>query len=194
MLNKTDIADAALFRQTRAELKSINASAPVFNTIKGAIDLSKLLGLNAYGAHQSGPPPKFDGSEEAHGDCTAAGDGHVDHDHPHDLSSIITLSLPLPKLDDKQQDRLDGIVQSLLWEGRVRGSSRQQSSIEVLRTKGLFWNRQQGRAYVIQGVREIYEFRSVRSSEEDTVGQLVLIGKGLSEAVRTDLASLLSEL
>lgn len=111
--------------------------------------------------------------------------------------AISTLAVALPgPLSWPQSIRLDEAMQRLLWNGRLK-EEEDELTVEILRTKGIFWaasSESEGASimeYIIQGVREIYEIKAVPGSEtsnssDDVVqqgskysGKLVLIGRGL---------------
>ena len=186
----------------------INATAPIIETVRGHVDLSLVLDVNAYSAARNDPSSSSALPRLANLNITESSsstkDDHSSNSHTHALNQISTLAIPLPsRLSKRQVEALDLAIRALLWEGRLPSSSlcerpteaTEEGSLEILRTKGYFNSREgeegggEGkREHVIQGVREIYEIREVgvgRINDEDTggakqeAGKLVLIGKGL---------------
>ena len=112
--------------------------------------------------------------------------GNLDmHHHSNDLSSTSTITLPLPILTSIQHAQIDTLLRSLLWEGQLPGS---EQRVEILRTKGIFTNKEDRKVYIIQGVRELYEIKCIESTSEgintasEVTGKLVFIGRGLNDA------------
>lgn len=191
-----------------ATFSQINGSAPIIETVRGQVDLDRILDVNAYSAARN-PSSRVAGP-----DMGAAAtwrlkpidsheQGDVPHTHAHDLSGISTLAIPLPSgLSADQISALDLTLRSLLWEGRLPSSSSSpsyqeaSSSIEILRTKGYFVDQDAGTEYVVQGVREIYELRQVGQRKlrheagqiPEEEGKLVLIGKGLRAGMVSAIA------
>lgn len=132
--------------------------------------------------------PKFEVEEHDHD-----APGHT-HDEPthYELRGISSLQVTCPVLSDGQLEKLDEWIRSVLWENQLPGDS--TSNIVVLRCKGMFGTRS-GDRYILQGVRNMYEMLKEREVEVlglPEVGKLVLIGKGLDEAVRRSLESVLT--
>jgi G3E family GTPase len=177
--------------------RQINELAPIHHTIRGAIDLSRILGLNAYSAnrhsHMDTLLVPVDGEDHIHDSNCAHDHGVSDSSHTRSLSSISTLSVALPPLSAAQQKLLDSLLRSLLWEGCLPASGDNPSGkcakLEILRTKGIFQDGENGNTYVIQGVREIYELKAINRVEEEVDGRLVLIGRGLQAEMKDGIAT-----
>lgn len=141
--------------------------------------------------------------EEAKSSSVVGSTDSASHTHAQDLSEITTLSIPLPILTPVQKDKLELALQSLLWDAKLplsQESSPKNQNLEVLRTKGLISVREkQGqesviRQHIIQGVKELYEMKVLPcgAQAEDSASRLVLIGRGLSIAVRENIHAMLS--
>lgn len=161
-------------------IRRINAAAPIHETVRGVVDLSKLLDVNAFSASREQAPAALD----LH---------HDDHEHTHarEIDAISTVAVPLPVLDAHQVARLDSLLRSLLWDG-VLPSSPASNKADILRTKGLF-HTAEGTEHVIQGVREIYEMKEVlsaRAAEAKRIeGKLVFIGRNLGDGLKEGVLS-----
>lgn len=82
-------------------------------------------------------------------------------------------------MDEKQLDRLDAWFRSVLWEVEVPCPEADYGTIDVHRLKGRSI-RDDGKTFLIQGVREVFEiFEDPSNRSETLVGKLVLIGRGL---------------
>jgi hypothetical protein len=100
-------------------------------------------------------------------------------------------------MNQVQLDRLDEWLRKVLWESTIPSSFSSEESpsnnLEVHRTKGRV-HRNDGKSFLIQGVREVFEIfeekkqssqspKSLNTNTEDSenrsVGKLVLIGRGL---------------
>lgn len=86
------------------------------------------------------------------------------------LRNMSTIAIPMPAL--ASLDRFDEILRGCLWgeSNLTRG--------EILRAKG-YVRTTDGRAYSIQGVRDVYDITEVPPEPGPT--KLVLIGRGLSD-------------
>jgi len=133
-------------------------------------------------------PPNcdHDHSDPAHSHSPAS--AAIGEAHAGDIAS---LTIPLPILPDADGGAFATLVRSLLWDGVLpttlspdTGASPDKREFDILRSKG-FLLTEDGRAWVLQGVREVYEVRQVprsaaRAGEAELEPKLVLIGKGLS--------------
>jgi Cobalamin synthesis protein cobW C-terminal domain len=82
-------------------------------------------------------------------------------------------------LSEEQREKLDHWLQSLLWEGSLIGINTSQQ-ISIHRTKGriVMQNYQE---WILQGVRELYEFKYTGQSQGQT-SKVVFIGEGLEKS------------
>lgn len=196
----------------------VNTTAPIYETVNGVIDLSHILGVNAYNARRSRHPlsgmaASQEGKatysllqdrrsqplqSEPSAECNTC-NSEEPHTHAQDLAEISTLSIPFPVLTPLQMERLESTLRSLLWDAQLPGTREGVSTIsgiEILRTKGLFSVVQMLNGTetiterILQGVREIYDIKIVSASTRNTTGdpgRLVLIGKGLTGAMRESI-------
>ncbi|KAG8908433.1 hypothetical protein FRB99_006638 [Tulasnella sp. 403] len=192
LLNKTDIAPAESISQLESIIGSINPSTPIERTIKGQIDLARILDLQAYSSK-----PRFDGTDDISNTLEGQESSGHGADHVHDencshLTDISSLLVPIPHLSSSQANKLDEWLRTLLWEGHLHGNSAR--IVEVLRCKGMWWIGDQ--AIVLQGVRSLYEtFEDTRADAQNAgakMGKVVLIGRGLDADVSDNLKHLLA--
>lgn len=81
-------------------------------------------------------------------------------------------------ISDIQREKLDEWIRSLLWEGNLLGNNNSSSQpISVHRMKGRIVL-QNNEEWILQGVREVYEFRYMGKSHGEN-SKIVLIGEGL---------------
>jgi G3E family GTPase len=207
LLNKTDLASPPQLAETEALIRQINPAAAVHRTVRGAIDLAHILDIGAYAARQpslASEGPQLRPHEHTH----EHGDDACDCATHYQVRGISSLLVPVPLMDASRVAALDAWVRALLWEGcvpnsQVRSSSEthadaagmpKESAVEVLRCKGTFQT-VDGKRYVLQGVREIYDLVIVDGGEPQgqkaLEGKMVLIGKGLGDDVRKSLESVL---
>ncbi|KAF8318989.1 cobW-domain-containing protein, partial [Clavulina sp. PMI_390] len=193
LLNKCDLTKEPALQSLEASIRSLNPTASIFRTVRGELDVAKILNLAAY----SSAPFVASGAvshdhEHTHGEH----DHSHDHDHSDTLNGMSSLVIPLPVLSDAHVTKLDEWLRTLLWDGEVMtgnppsGSS--STPVEVLRCKGVYATTE-GKVFVIQGVRTLYDTKEESSSREDATvksGKLVLIGKlGDKKAIASAFAS-----
>lgn len=193
LLNKADLAPTDQFIKLETTIRELNPVATIERTTKGAIDLAKILDLRAYSGKPDFSSTAFANESAKHDFVSNKEEGHVHDDHcAHDHKTEITsLLIPLPVLSLAQHEAIDGWIRSLLWETVVPGSLL-ESKVEILRCKG-FWQVKDGRGFVLQGVRSLYETSEVPVEDTEPVaGKIVLIGKGLDKTVHDSLITAIS--
>lgn len=175
-------------------IRELNPVATIERTTKGVIDLAKILDLRAYINK-----PDFSGTAFASAAATHdfnskteeeehLHDQNCSHDHENEITSLL---IPLPVLTVSQHEAVDVWIRSLLWESMIPGNHG-DLKVEILRCKG-FWQTNDGRGFVLQGVRSLYETVEVPVQDGDVGdGKIVLIGKGLDRAVRDSLIAALT--
>ncbi|KAL1707570.1 CobW/HypB/UreG, nucleotide-binding domain-containing protein, partial [Schizophyllum commune] len=152
LLNKVDLVSPETLATTEDLITKVNPGAPVYRTVRGQIDLGKLMGIRAYGS-----APVIAEEDEDHtgsvahsgaADVHEHGHGH-DHEHEHDQScnhdhdhdpntphahshphsthyevrGISSLRVNVPPLTPEALHDLDEWVREVLWEGRLPESS-----------------------------------------------------------------------
>ena len=189
LLNKVDLVSDDKLVATEEMIHKVNPSAPVHRTIQGNIDLVHIMNIDAYAGAKQLQTAAFQPHHcgDAPADC---------HDHTcqssvthYELRGISSLQLFIPPLTPDQLTKLEHWIQGLLWRhDDPTGGNRMEHSLDlkVLRCKGLFIT-QTGEEFMLQGVRNMYEITPVEARDVVGIpdsGKLVLIGKGLSDALR----------
>ncbi|KAG5350236.1 hypothetical protein C0989_012009 [Termitomyces sp. Mn162] len=196
LLNKVDLVAPDVLAEVESLIQQINPAAPIYRTIRGDVDLGRIMGTGAFTAPPSltqtpAPHPHTHDHDRDHG---------YDHNHEHkhelthyELRGISSLQVTCPVLSPTHFEALDTWIRAVLWENSVPGSSAGSGTPEllVLRCKGLI-TVEDGTQYVLQGVRSMYDMTKIeRDAEGDIgvpqIGKIVLIGKGLDETVRRSL-------
>ncbi|KAI0072031.1 CobW domain-containing protein [Panus rudis PR-1116 ss-1] len=196
LVNKVDLVSPAQLEELESMISNVNPGATIYRTIQGQIDLKYIMGIDAYSAKRALPAQPSTTATEA--SCS-----DPDHDHEHDHSSarhyelrgISSLQVTCPVLKSPDLEKFDQWIREVLWEGRLPGGVATANKIEVLRCKGII-RVEGGETHVLQGVRSMYElFKLENASSADLglpdAGKVVLIGKGLDEAVRRSLQDVL---
>ncbi|KAI0667592.1 cobW-domain-containing protein [Trametes maxima] len=201
LLNKIDLVSPPESDATEAMIRRVNPAASFYRTVRGEIDLKRIMGVDAYRSRQILDVTREVGGK-GHGNYEHDHDhGSHDHGHSHDhekapthyeLRGISSLQIDCPKLTTAQLSKLDEWIRTVLWEKQLPNGSPYNGAptLEVLRCKGIFVT-DGGELHVLQGVRSLYEISQAEKGEEEfglpDTGKLVLIGKGLDEDVRRSL-------
>ncbi|KAF7291655.1 hypothetical protein HMN09_01256700 [Mycena chlorophos] len=178
LLNKVDLVQPESVEETVGILQGLNPAAPVYRTVRGAVEIKRLLGVHAYAAAPT-LPEQDPGHDHDHDDLEHQ---HAPEPTHYELRGISSLLVTVPVLSPPQLEALDEWIRTVLWEQRLPGESSSENAnakLSILRCKGLFVLHS-GSQLVLQGVRNIYEI----SEAQDTIGvpdagKLVLIGTGL---------------
>lgn len=182
LLNKSDLSPPSKLFEAERALTTINPTAPIQRSIRGAVDLATIIGLDAYASR----PVVLGRSDSVADHEHHEGDGH-DHTHTPGVTSIV---LSLPQLAPSQISKVDEWIRTVLWENRFPSSLPAQHSlaeikVEVLRCKGLY-HTTENKAYILQGVQTLYDVQEVVHDANAGAGKLVLIGKGLGDRVQVE--------
>jgi G3E family GTPase len=190
LLNKVDLVLEPQILSTEELLHRVNPAVPVHRTVRGQIDLAVVVGIMAYAS-----PPSFQKAIPAPLDNSHQHDHEMAqdlcHHHPmhYETRGISSLLVACPVLSSSHLDKLDEWIRTVLWENHLPHGQVINHDLRVLRCKGLF-TMQSGEQYVLQGVQNLYEISQVDGGDVAGVpqpGKLVLIGKGLDDAVRRSL-------
>jgi len=205
LVNKVDLVARDTLAETEQLIRKVNPVAPVYQTVRGEIDLKRIIGISAYA-----PVPQVrEQMSMATESCSHQSTGEKsnetskdNHFHRHDteithytLRGISSLQVTFPILTRDQLDRFDAWIRTVLWENQLPASN-EQLDIQVLRCKGVF-TLDTGEQYVLQGVRSMYELEKLDIKVEDILGipdpgKVVLIGKNLTDVVRRNMEDVLT--
>lgn len=188
-----DLVSHSTVTELQAIINGVNPVAPLYQTVRGEIDLKCILDLKAF---SSGPDTRDAPIKSSHNPGVDHAHDQADNRRPHEthyeMRGISSLQVSCPPLSGGQLEKFDEWLRSVLWEGKLPSGG--DGKLEVLRCKGMF-TLDSGEEYVLQGVRNLYEIDSVgqeRSLGVPEEGKVVLIGKGLDEDVRRSLLEIFS--
>ncbi|KAG6040984.1 hypothetical protein E4U41_006374 [Claviceps citrina] len=164
LINKSDLVSEDELERVRARIQSINGIAKLHITQKSVVPQLEgfLLDLHAY--------DQFTDADER-----LKGHSHLD-------PTISTMSIPVPRLDTSKLRDVDKWLRSVLWDNKLPESKR-ENDFEIHRSKGrIVLN--DGKAKMLQGVREIFELSDAPQSGETQPGEgkIIFIGRNLSRA------------
>ncbi len=154
LLNKTDLVNAADLAATKASIRSINPTATIHDTERCDIDLSKILGRDAF---------SLDRILDIEPDFL---DGALEHEHDDHVTSLsLTTGVPL---DPK------AVMPWLQSVVATHGG-------DILRLKGILAFEDDPRRYVVQGVHMLVEGDHQRAwrADEARTSRMVFIGRNL---------------
>ncbi|GAA5862516.1 hypothetical protein JCM8547_002090 [Rhodosporidiobolus lusitaniae] len=217
LLNKVDLVSTSDLERIEGVLRAINSTALIHRTTRSTIDLSLVLDLNIYAdpsapfrretlapftlpsastSSTTDPSTSCDSSDPSH--------DHSSHSHPHPPSAfsssahandISSVTIPLPVVPSVREGAFHEVVSRLIWEFRTPSlsslSSRDDAPLELdlLRSKG-FLRTTDGRSWILQGVRDIYDITEVpeealerekKEGKKEVEPKLVLIGRGIGD-------------
>lgn len=155
------------------EIRSVNNFAKLLKTTQAKVDLHTILDINAYGCY--GPT-----SME-----TLFGQRGFSTSDVHSIDkSVRTTTVQL--LGRMDRDKLDDILQQLLWEKSILNSA--GSPMEILRLKGVVAVDDNERRMVLQAVHELYDVQFTTPWGEDkTTAIMVFIGRNLDNTILKQL-------
>jgi len=190
LLNKTDLVDAADLTRIEARLRRMNPLAQIHRTVRGVIDLDKVLGRGGFDldrivalepeflnpehgepGHVHGPECGHDdhGHEHHHHDRDAHDHNVGGHDHGDDVAGV-SLRLDRPVDGTKISVWLNDLLQA--------------QGADILRAKGIVDVKGEPRRLVFQAVHMILEGDLQRpwGVGETRESRMVFIGRNLDEA------------
>jgi len=190
LLNKTDLVDAADLTRIEARLRRMNPLAEIHRTVRGVIDLDKVLGRGGFDldrivalepeflnpehgepGHVHGPECGHDdhGHEHHHHDRDAHDHNVGGHDHGDDVAGV-SLRLDRPVDGTKISVWLNDLLQA--------------QGADILRAKGIVDVKGEPRRLVFQAVHMILEGDLQRpwGVGETRESRMVFIGRNLDEA------------
>jgi G3E family GTPase len=187
LLNKTDLVDAAELTRIEARLRRMNPLAQIHRTVRGVIDLEKVLGRGGFDLDRIvALEPEFLNPEHGepghvHGpDCAHDDHGHDHHHHEHDHKvgghdhgddvAGVSLRLDRPVDGNKISVWLNDLLQT--------------QGADILRAKGIVDVKGEPRRLVFQAVHMILEGDLQRpwGAGETRESRMVFIGRNLDEA------------
>ncbi|KAH8104495.1 cobW-domain-containing protein [Cristinia sonorae] len=200
LINKVDLVGPSEVDHLQALIEHVNPAAAIHRTIRGELDLSKFMGIGAYGAdrllreQRSLKQDRDTTASHDERECRSGEHAHHFGPHHYELRGISSLQVRFPVITAQQLQKLDEWIRSVLWENRLPEDIPDSAltTLEVLRCKGIFVLESK-ETYILQGVRSMYEMSQVDAEgTQDSVGlpdegKLVLIGKGLDQRVRQSL-------
>ncbi|WVQ73137.1 hypothetical protein IAR50_002701 [Cryptococcus sp. DSM 104548] len=192
LLNKLDLVEQSQLQQVESTIRELNPTLRVHHTTNSRAPLGEMFNLRAFSdAAGSGSAilrELADPASEPH-----VHSGSCDHEHDQHHSKITTALVPLPPLSTAQYARLDEFLESLLWSGSYPSrdpAAEKRDAPEILRTKG-YIALQDGKAYVLQGVVDLFEMKEVKEGGEGegekVEGKVVFIGRGVGDEVKRAL-------
>ena len=187
LLNKTDLVEAAELTRIEARLRRMNPLAEIHRTVRGVIDLEKVLGRGGFDLDRIvALEPEFLNPEHGepghvHGpDCGHDDHGHEHHRHEHDQKvgghdhgddvAGVSLRLDRPVDGNKISVWLNALLQA--------------QGADILRAKGIVDVKGEPRRLVFQAVHMILEGDLQRpwAPSETRESRMVFIGRNLDEA------------
>ncbi|EGD72705.1 COBW domain-containing protein 6 [Salpingoeca rosetta] len=173
VLNKVDLAKSQELAELKASIQAINSTALIVETNYSKVDLSFVLGIDAYDADERLEDLKAQAVTST----------------PHLDSSVRTVTIALPGcVDEEEAERW---IQDLLWEQQLDDKP---CGAEVLRMKGVLSIRGSDNRHILQAVRELYDkTETTEWGDAERVNRLVFIGRNLPEEdLRASFAKLVS--
>ena len=180
LLNKVDLVTPEVTDAVLAELRSINSTAKVIQTVRSRIDLDLILDLHAYDGQGPGSHVQEDRSLGPSVDPTPLPAKFAENTSDHLSPSYANVgTVTLRHENPVSLKSLEKFLQALLWDGI---KCKNGSIAQVLRLKGLMKCAESGRVLILQGVHDTYD-----TYESETVPEvpltLVIIGRDLDMAV-----------
>ncbi|XP_072467077.1 LOW QUALITY PROTEIN: putative COBW domain-containing protein 7 [Notamacropus eugenii] len=168
IINKTDLVEEEELIKIRTMIRSINGLGKILETQRSRVDLSNVLDLHS-----------FDGLS---GISFQKKLQHVQTTQPHLDKSIVTVTFEVR--GNTTEENLNIFIQNLLWEKTVKNKA--NSTMEVIRLKGLVSVKDKPHQVIVQGVHELYDLEEtpVRwKDDSERTNRLVLIGRNLDKEI-----------
>jgi G3E family GTPase len=191
LLNKTDLVAPEPLADLEDRIRALNSNAPILHTVQARVDLSRILGLQAFecDALASTDPHFFD----SHGHVCDEHCHHEDHgsggQHSHDVAAMLVPHSHDPSVGSvsllfDQPFDTERLMQSLNALLAVDGD-------DIYRVKGILHAWGDDRRHVLQGVHRLLELKpSIPWWDEKPGSKLVFIGRRLNKvALRERLAA-----
>ncbi|XP_020857509.1 zinc-regulated GTPase metalloprotein activator 1A-like [Phascolarctos cinereus] len=168
VINKTDLVAEEELIKIRTVIRSINGLGKILETQKSRVDLSNVLDLHSF--------------DSLSGISLQKKLQHVQTTQPHLDKSIVTVTFEV--LGSTTEENLNIFIQNLLWEKTVKNKA--DSTMEVIRLKGLVSIKDKPHQVIVQGVHELYDLEETPVRWEDDTertNRLVLIGRNLDKEI-----------
>ncbi|XP_027695090.1 COBW domain-containing protein 3 [Vombatus ursinus] len=168
IINKTDLVAEEELIKIRTLIRSINGLGKILETQRSRVDLSNVLDLHSF--------------DNLSGISLQKKLQHVQTTQPHLDKSIVTVTFEV--LGSATEENLNIFIQNLLWEKIVKNKA--DSTMEVIRLKGLVSIKDKPHQVIVQGVHELYDLEETPVRWEDDTertNRLVLIGRNLDKEI-----------
>ncbi|WVN85093.1 uncharacterized protein L203_100235 [Cryptococcus depauperatus CBS 7841] len=184
LLNKIDLVTEDQLRDVKTVVKRLNPTLRMHHTTNSQVPLEEMFNIRAFSNSDVTDIRQIEGQPD-HSRTFECLHNH-DHDQGASLHSKITTALiPLPTLACSQFDKLNSFLESLLWSNQFPSTS--SPAPDILRTKG-YITVDDGRAFVLQGVTDLFELTKVDDKKGEKVqGKIVFIGRGVTGEVKHKL-------
>ena len=183
LLNKTDLVESDDLAALERRLRTINSMATIHRTVKGDVDISRVLDRGAFDLDRilKLDPEFLRDHSHSHGEddhvCGPSCDHHHHHHHEHGNEDfrhdgIVSCSLTAGTLDpDVFFPWIDQVTQ-------IQGPN-------ILRLKGILSLKDEPQRYVIQGIHMLIDGDSQRNwaDGEERISRLVFIGRELDAKI-----------
>lgn len=160
ILNKVDLVDKEALNDLKQTIADINSAALIVETNYSKVDMSFVLGIDAYDADARLSELKARAEPQGR---------HLD-------SSVRTVTIAVPGA--LEEAAVESWIQNLLWEQQLDDKP---CDAEVLRMKGVLSIQGSDNRHIIQAVRELYDKTETTPWEagEERINRLVFIGRNL---------------
>ncbi|KAK4263561.1 hypothetical protein QN277_028955 [Acacia crassicarpa] len=170
ILNKVDLVSpegsGSILEELEEEIHNINSLAEIIRSVRGQVDLSKILNRQAYDSAHASHLEKLLG--ESHS---------LSSKKLHD-SGVRTICICESQKVNLEKARI--WLEEILWERKY--------DMDVYRCKGILSVENSDQLHTLQGVRELYDIVPTRpwGKEENQMNKIVFIGHNLKEDVLID--------
>ncbi|WVW84779.1 hypothetical protein I302_106814 [Kwoniella bestiolae CBS 10118] len=186
LLNKLDLVTPEQMKEVESTIRTINPTLRVHHTTHSKAPLSELFNLRAFSDPTALTTTSTTKPQEQKHDHSSENCSHPSHTPTH-TNGISTILIPLPTLSQRQWLRLNEFLESVLWDNKFPGSKK--ACPEILRSKG-YIKLDDGRAYVLQGVADLFELKELSENQDkdggegEGQGKVVFIGKNVGEEMK----------
>lgn len=155
LLNKIDLVNEAALKEVEAEIRKINAFAPIIRTQQSQVDLEQILGIKGF---------SLDRVLEAEPEFL-----NDDQEHQHD-ASVSSVGIECP--GECELEKLN------LWIGKLL----KEKGVDIFRTKGILVIKGSNSPFVFQGIHMIFggSPQGEWKPGANRVNKLVFIGRNLN--------------